>query len=224
MRITDAPPQRPTRELRRAAPLRYADRLRLPVGQQISIPIRSPDSVAQGILSAVSGGGFAVVEANWTSLPGSPAPDGDRFSGGSLIAERKVRRVRTATSMRVSIAVLLGAGVGLGGLDVLIIGSVVYALPWVAVAAAGAFVLWLRYGRTYESEVIAVSASVSSAALEGETVDSSGRPSAAVAWSVGRIRSVAFAGARAAVDVVDCPVSLMETLVRAVRQFQSGAG
>lgn len=218
MRITDVRPQRAPRTLRRVAPLRYADRLRLPVGQQVSVPIGSADSVVEGILSAVKGGGFALVETTWGSLPATRASVGDGFSGGSLIAERKVRRVPTARSMRVSMAVLLAAGVGLGGLDMLIGGSVTYAVPWVAVAAVGTFLLWLRYGRTYESEVMAVSASVSA-----PTLDASSRPSAAVAWSVGRIRSVAFAGARAAVEVQDCPVSLMEALVRAVRQFQSKA-
>ena len=140
-----------------------------------------------------------------------------------LIAERKVRRVATSRSMRVSMAILVGAGAGLGGLDLFVAGSWVYAVPWVLVAAVGAFLLWLRYGRSYESEVVAVSVLPSTAAPERPTGGASGPDAALVTWSAGRIRSVAFAGVRAAVDVKDCPVSLMEALAQMVRRFQSGA-
>jgi hypothetical protein len=142
---------------------------------------------------------------------------------GRLVGERKVRRVATSASMRASIAVLLGAGIGLGGLDMIIIGSVLYALPWVGVAGVGAFLLWLRYGRTYQSEVIGVSVALSPPADGNAPTDTSVGRTAEVAWRVGRIRSVAFAGARTALDVEDCPVALMDALVLAVRRFQADA-
>lgn len=222
MRITDASAQQPIRELHRVAPLRYAERLTLPVGQRVSTLDRSSDALVRGILSAVKGGDFAIVASTLGSDREPPAAPDGRFVEG-IIAERKVRRVASGASMRASIAILVAAGIALGGLDMFVVGSVIYAVPWVAVAAVGAFLLWLRYGRTYQSEVMSVavsfpprsSAEAPSGASRGETVE--------VDWRVGRIRSVAFSGIRAAVDVEDCPVSLMETLVRAVRRFESGA-
>ena len=164
---------------------------------------------------------FKLVESSFGANPPPRVPVAEGYLG-LLVGERKVRRVATAASMRASIAILLGAGVGLGGLDMIIVGSVIYAVPWVAVAGVGSFLLWLRYGRTYESEVIEVSAALTPPRQGGWTSGAPNEPTAEVDWRVGRIRSVAFSGARAAVDVVDCPVSLIDSLVRAVRSFQSG--
>lgn len=220
MRITDAPAERPVRTPRRVAPLRYADRLTLPVGQKVSASGRSRDALVRGILSVVGQSDFTIVESTLGSAAEAPAAD-DGGDAGGLIAERKVRRVATGAPMRTSIAVLLGAGIGLGGLDMIIAGSVIYAVPWIALAGIGAFLLWLRYGRTYQSELMAVAVSYPRPSPGGAPFDASSGPTAEVYWSVGRIRSVAFAGARAAVDVEDCPVALMETLVRVLRRFRS---
>jgi len=219
MRITDAPPHRPARPPRMIAPLRYADRLTLPVGQKVSAAGRSWEALVQGILSALGGSDFKVVESTLGSAPGNHgAGDG---SAGELLAERKVRQVGAGASMRLSIAVLVGAGVGLGALDMYIAGSVVYAVPWIALAGLGAFLLWFRYGRMYQSEVMAVEVTFRPAAQGPAGSEPSHDRTAEVAWRVGRIRSVAYAGSRAAVDVEDCPVALMDALVRAVRRFQS---
>jgi hypothetical protein len=178
--------------------------------------------MADEIQNLVAAGGFAMVE---TSLPRPAAAVNDAEGNlfGMLIAERKVRRVATSRSMWVSMAVLVGAGAGLGGLDLFVAGSWVYAVPWVVVAAIGAFLLWLRYGRSYESEVVTVSVLPSTAAPERPAGGASAPGATLVIWSAGRIRSIAFAGVRAAVDVKDCPVSLMEALAQMVRRFQSGA-
>ena len=218
----DSPAKVRDRPRRKVAPLRSADRLALPVGQNASVPEPLPGDIVGGIQRAVAAGGFALVES---SMP-RPAADAnvsvDRLFG-TLIAERKVRRVTTSRSMRVSMAVLVGAGAGLGGLDLFVGGSWLYAAPWVVVAVIGAFVLWLRYGRNYESEVVAVSIIPSAVPREGGRGGVSLSPSTTLLWSAGRIRSVAFAGVRAAVDVKDCPVPLMETLGQMVRRFQSTA-
>lgn len=212
---------------RRAAPLRSADRLSLPVGQDVLARVHPERGIDRAIREAVAAGGFSVVESTLT-IPGDSTGSSNRPASGILIAERKVRRVATSGSMRVSIIVLVAAGAGLGGLDLFVGGSWTYAVPWVVIAAVGAFLLWLRYGRSYESEVIAVS-------LIGLPAEPSSLPDAQpppggpsetslVRWSAGRIRSVAFAGIRAAVDVKDCPIPLMDALTQAVRKFQSAAG
>jgi len=212
----------PQPSYRKVAPLRSADRLALPVGQSAAAPPPRREDIVEEIQKAVAAGGFALVES---SLPRPPGP-GDGTGGspfGTLIAERKIRRVTTSQSMRVSMAVLLGAGAGLGGLDLIVGGSWIYAAPWVVVAGVGAFLLWLRYGRSYESEVVAVSVLPLATARVSGTGGVTAPEATMVRWSAGRIRSVAFAGARAAVDVKDCPVPLMEALAQMVRRFQSTA-
>lgn len=212
---------------RRVSPLRSADRLSLPVGQSVRVYSRPGAEIGRAISEAVRSGGFSVVLSSWVPSGGATASP-DRIASGTLIAERKVRRVATSRSMRFSIVVLLAAGAGLGGLDLIVGGSWTYAVPWVVVAAVGAFLLWLRYGRSYESEVIAVSL----LALPDEPSPPPGADShpegrareSLILWSAGRIRSVAFAGVRAALDVKDCPVPLMDALTQAVRKFQSAAG
>jgi len=218
---TPVPPtRRVARPPRRVAPLRSADRLSLPVGQKVVAPAGTREGVVEAISTVVVAGGFTLVASPLKTPPdsGASAVGG---TASTLIAERKVRRVATSYSMRVSIAVLLGAGVGLGALDTVIAGSVIDAAPWVGIAGLGAFLLWLRYGRTYESEVIAVSLLPPTSGRPGETAGASLESEVDVMWSAGRIRSVAFSGVRAAVEVVDCPVSLMDALVRLVHGFQT---
>lgn len=204
---------------RRTAPLRSAEQISLPVGQNVRAPICPEGGLDSAIRDVVISGGFHVVQSTMAA-PGVSTGGPSQPAAGTLIAERKVRRVATSRSMRFSMAVLVSAGVGLGALDVLVAGSWTFAVPWVVVAGIGSFLLWLRYGRSYESEVVAISLrplpAEASRPAEGES-----RPGESlVLWSAGRIRSVAFAGVRAAVDVKDCPVTLMETLAQMVRQFQ----
>jgi len=208
---------------RRTAPLRSAERVTLPVGQNVRAPLRIEGGLDQAIREVVRAGGFSVVQSSLAAVR-EPAPSPGEVASGTLIAERKVRRVATSRSMRFSIVVLVGAGVGLGALDVLVGGSWTYAVPWVVVAGIGSFLLWLRYGRSYESEVVAVSLLPLPTGPSRHPSPVPGPEDSLVLWSAGRIRSVAFAGTRAAVDVKDCPVPLMETLAQMVHQFQAAVG
>jgi len=205
---------------RHTGPLRSAEQISLPVGQSVRAPIRPEGGLDNAIRDVVISGGFNVVQSTIAAPGESTGPPG-KPAVGTLVAERKVRRVATSRSMSFSMAVLLAAGVGLGALDVLVGGSWTYAVPWVLVAGIGSLLLWLRYGRSYESEVVAVSLlplpTGASRPAEAES-----RPGESLLlWSAGRVRSVAFAGVRLAVDVKDCPVTLMDTLAQMVRQFQA---
>ena len=183
-------------------------------------PIRPEGGLDNAIRDVVISGGFNVVQSTIAAPGESTGPPG-KPAVGTLVAERKVRRVATSRSMSFSMAVLLAAGVGLGALDVLVGGSWTYAVPWVLVAGIGSLLLWLRYGRSYESEVVAVSLlPLPTGASRPAEAESRPRESLLL-WSAGRVRSVAFAGVRLAVDVKDCPVTLMDALAQMVRQFQA---
>src|SRR5208282_811884 len=219
----DPPARVISRKSVNAAPLRSVDRLPLPVGQKVPVPLQTRDKVVSAVSSAVGLGGFTLVESSLGQSPGSGTalPLGD---AGELYAERNVRRVATGRPVRASIAVLVGAGAALGGLDAYVVGSVILAAPWVAAGVFVALFLWLRYGRSYESEVVAVALLAPAAMPPGPADGAPPSDLSAVVWTAGRVRSITYAGARTAVAVVDCPVSLMEALARMVHQFQSEVG
>jgi len=195
-----------------AGPLSSANRLPLPVGQKVPARVQTREKVISAISNAVELGGFTVVESSLGSSQASGNPFGPS-EPGELYAERNVRRVAAGRPVRASIAVLVGAGAALGGLDAFVVGAVILAAPWVAAGVFVALFLWLRYGRSYESEVVGVALLSGGAASPGELLS--------VVWTAGRIRSVTFGGSRTALEVVDCPVSLMEALSRMVHGFES---
>ncbi len=211
------------RTSRNATPLRSIDRLALPVGQKVPVPLRAQKRVVSAVSNAVRMAGFAIVQS---SLPTSPGASGALRPGesGVLYAERNVRRVATQRPVRASIAVLVGAGAALGGLDAYVVGAVILAVPWVASGVFVALFLWLRYGRSYESDVVAVVLLEPGSSTPDTTGGASSGERSSALWTAGRVRSVTFAGTRMAVGVVDCPVSLMETLARMVHRFESEVG
>jgi hypothetical protein len=223
MATQDRPPRKVSRRSANVSPLRSIDRLGLPVGQKVPVPLWAQEKVVSAVSNAMGMGGFAIVQS---SLLTSPGANGALHPGesGELYAERNVRRVATRRPVRASIAVLVGAGAALGGLDAYVVGAVILAAPWVAAGVFVALFLWLRYGRSFESEVVAVVLLAPGASTSGATDGApSVEPSSAL-WTAGRIRSVSFGGTRLAVEVVDCPVSLMETLARMVHRFESEVG
>jgi hypothetical protein len=138
-----------------------------------------------------------------------------------LSAERSVKRVATDTTMHVALVGLVAAGVGLGALEAYLFGGAQYAIPWCLGGLALAGLLWWRYGRTYESEVIVVSVSVPLLQNHDTSEPTGTVRREEVSWSAGRVRSILFGGTRTAVSVKDCPVPLMEALAGAVRRFES---
>jgi hypothetical protein len=193
----------------------------MPVGQSAKVPPTRNRSVSPAFSAALDSGGFALVPS---SPPLTDRSGGIAWDGRTVFAERYVRRVGTHTGMQVSMGVLVGAGICLGAVDGLLVGGLWYTFPWFLGGLAAAGLLWWRYGRTYESEVIA--ARFLGAPRSGHgPVEGTGAPAGGiVVWSAGRVRSVLFSGTRTAVGVLDCPIPLMEGLGGVVRRFQSELG
>jgi len=211
-------PRAPPRRLVGPPPIRSVDRLPLPVGQRVPVPPAPDETVSSAVSVAVEERGFFVVETRLVRRPEGAAPG----TGARLLsAERSVRRVATDTSMRVSLGALMAAGAGLGALEAYLFGGAQYAIPWCLGGLALAGLLWWRYGRTYESEVIVVSVSAPPAANRATSEPTGTGAREHVAWSAGRVRSILFGGSRTAVGVKDCPVPLMDALTGAVRRFEA---
>ncbi len=211
-------PGAPPRRILGPPPIRSVDRLSLPVGQRVPVPLAPGVAVSSAVSTAVEEGGFTVVGDRLLQ-----SPNGDRLGAEThlLSAERSVRRVATDTPMHVALGGLMGAGVGLGALEAYLFGGPQYAIPWCLGGLALAGLVWWRYGRTYESEVIVVSVS-SPPTQEREPAATTGAGAGEnVAWSAGRVRSILFGGTRTAVGVKDCPVPLMEALSGVVRRFEA---
>jgi hypothetical protein len=220
MPMPEPSPETRRRPIHDLGPIRSVDSLALPVGQKVSIRSGSDEMIAAALLQAAGSEGFAPVESSLAGSAGvrSVTPSPRRKS---LVAERNVRRVPTGPVMRTAAAVVLGAGAALGGLDAYIVGVPILAGPWIGAAGLAVLLLWIRYGQNYESEVIAAAILISPPGPPGRTGGGDPKGGKNVLWSAGRVRSVAFAGNRTAIAVVDCPVSLMEALVQVVRRFES---
>jgi hypothetical protein len=201
-----------------APPLRSVDQLPLPVGQWVSVPDHSQASFVGAASRGVAVERFTIVES-------SLAQGADRAAlgraSGSLVAERNIRRAETSVPMRMSMVVLLAAGVALGALDAYVVGTVILATPWVGTGGAIALYMWFRFGRSYESEVVTVAILAPAAVSDARPGTDSTKEPTRLLWTAGRVRSVNFDGVRTAVEVVDCPVSLMEAIGRMIRRFES---
>lgn len=213
-----APPPKPIRGL---LPLRAMERYPMPVEQRAAVSAVRPDALATALSDALSFGGFTPAPLAGESRASVPP---SLVAGRTQYAERNVRRVPTHTAMRVSMGVIVGAGISLGAVDGVLVGGIWYTFPWFLGGVAGAGLLWWRYGRTYESEVLAVRFSGRPAPGTPPAGPLATPVTGTVLWSAGRVRSVLFAGVRTAVGVLDCPIPLMESLGGVVRRFETEFG
>lgn len=137
------------------------------------------------------------------------------------IAERNLRRGPTNPPALHAVLALVGAGLVLGILETYLAGSVVYALPWVVATLAFSLVLWLRYGRTFESDVIVATARDTSEASDRSLAAAGPVVSPEVFLEAGRVQSALHGGKRIAVRLLDCPPAHIRELVSVVHRFEA---
>jgi hypothetical protein len=194
-----------TRGPEKGLPLRSYPEFALPVGQRVRGSGRGSEALVEAARSALAAQGFRSV----TPTRSDPTP-----LRPIVVAERELHRVRMQPSMRVAVWVLVGAGALIGVLDSLVVGTWALLLLWLAAFGLVGFLLWLRYGRQYESElVLAVAIAATEPGRDPGGAD--------LVIRGGRVRFIGFDGARTPTEVVDCPVPLMDALAAAVRQVES---
>jgi hypothetical protein len=200
-------------------PLRSPGEISLPVSKRVLVTASSLPALDGAVVAALTSGGFAAVRESAETH--SESDELSVQSGTpSHFGERRVRRVATSSSIKASVGILIAAGALLGVIDAFVVGSAVLLIPWLGVGLGASGFIWLRYGRTYQSELIAV------VPVPTPPSDEADGPAAAVTllWSVGRIRSVGYGGSRTSLGVQDCPVALIETFTSVVRKFESELG
>lgn len=211
LRFEAAPLARKNR-FSRLPPIFLLPGVRLPISQTVPVPATSESSSVEAAVGALRASGFRV-----TPFP-QDAGTSARPPNGGAVGERNVRVGPTSSFGIQSVAALVGAGFVLGTLEAFIASSILYALPWVLGALFVAFVFWLRFGRSFVSEVIVVRWRPAPLPVpSGPSPVVPGSP--ALVWQAGRVRSLLHGGRRAAFRVIDCPAPLVQDLADAVRRF-----
>jgi hypothetical protein len=199
------------RQARRTTPPLYLD-------TGFGFPFRQEVRVAPEAASRASATARAVLEAAGfypVDRPGRGGGEDSTVADARVwIGERGLRRrgVTASTAVVPMIAVFV-AGSILGGLDAYIVGSPLVGIFWVLGAAATSGVFWLRYGGTYDSELVMLT--VSDRAPSG----SAGSEGASVVIWAARVRSQVRSDVRVP-SVVDGPLRLATEVGALVREFQ----
>ncbi len=190
----------------------------LPLRQDVPLPDVPWPRVADTIRSTLAAGGFQILSASET-----PPAAGETSFGGfprksETVAERRRQRAPMPAPTRVSVYVLFGAGLGLGIFDAVAVGVPIVALAWAGGSALVAALFWLRYGRSFQSEVVVVA--LRWGRPTKATPGSVDHPTPHVAWFAGRIRSDVRGGHRTAVEVT-VPQGLARDAGALARDFQT---
>jgi hypothetical protein len=137
-------------------PLHLDPDLHLPLRQEVRLPSLPPAQLAVAVRSTLDAAGFAIVSGFGVRRPG--VPDGSHGSPPPYegYGERGRTMVPMSSASKTSVYTILGAGLGLGIFDAVSIGAPLVAFPWVGGAVAITILLWLRYGRSFQSDVVAV--------------------------------------------------------------------
>lgn len=162
------------------------------------------ESTARAILQEA---GFDLVER-----PGSVGASAPAM--GIWVGERGLRRkgITSSTAVFPIIAVFV-AGSILGGLDAYIVGSPVVGVFWVLGAAATSAIFWLRYGGTYDSDLVLLTVQHPSTKVGSPPLSAS-----AVFWAA-RVRSQIHADLRIP-SVVSGPLKLAAEVGSISREFE----
>ena len=85
----DPPARGLLRTSRNATPLRSIDRLALPVGQKVPVPLRAQKRVVSAVSNAVRMAGFAIVQSSLPTSPGASGALRPGESGGTLCRTKR---------------------------------------------------------------------------------------------------------------------------------------
>ena len=183
-----------------ALPLRQEVALRVDLGNRI-------EAMALSVVEEAAFVHFDAADGKWSGI-GSEARPSLLWAG-----ERGLRRRGTSSSTRDPMIVVFVAGIILGSLDAYIVGSVLVGAYWVLGGAGVAGLFWLRFGGTYESDIVSV--------MVFRPGHSTGPipPAVTVVYSAGRIQSNIQATLRVPA-VVNAPLRLAREVGSFAREFQ----
>ena len=121
------------------------------------------------------------------SVDGGPAP-----ARSWIVMERNFGRGPAGLRKRAAILGLLVCGVILGVVDAYLFKNAEFGIPWVLSTAVAASVLYVAFGRAYESDLVAVRLRPARPAASG--VEPAPPRPASIVWLGARVRSEIFSG------------------------------
>lgn len=191
-----------------------------PFHEVVRVERLSLEAAAERARNALRSQGFFPGEGHVggvAPLDARPGAHGPSF----LVGERNLRPDVTDVGTLVTLLVLLAGGAALGALDYVVSNNWLSIPAWVAGFGLFALLLWLTFGRTYQSDVIVVVVR----RIPTPTSDAAGEGPVRLVWYAGRLRSdhrgVAIRGARRAVRV-RAGYGIVGALASAVRTYREG--
>lgn len=205
------PAPSPKRRRRSAPPLDLGNGFGFPFRQEVRVPSSlsgKAEALARSVLDAA---GF-----DPASVSGADAARDQAGTTGFQfwIGERGLRRrsVTSSTAVIPIIAVFVCGSI-LGGLDAYIVGSPVVGVFWVLGAAGASLIFWLRFGGTYDSDLVMVTVAPPPAPSS---------PEVPVVFWAARVRSQIHSDVREPA-VVSGPLKLAAELGSLVHEFERRA-
>jgi hypothetical protein len=175
----------------------------LPLRQDVPLPDLPWPRVTEAIRASLASAGFEILAIHEDVGAASGGPSGGYPRRSETLAERRRRSVSMPAPVRVSVYVLFGAGLGLGIFDAVAVGVALVGLAWAGGAAVVAALFWLRYGRSFQSEVAVVVLRPGRSSAGAATVGDPGAHH--IAWFAGGVRSDVRGSHRTAVEVAVPP-------------------
>jgi len=122
-----------------------------PFRQTVPAPAVPGDALAEMIEAAFR-------ESGYDSDPGRPlaggAPGYRPRGGPVLVAERDVRPAPLSRPKQVAALVLLLSGIGLGGVEAIVFGVPILAVPWILGSITAALLFAVVLNRAYDTDVV----------------------------------------------------------------------
>lgn len=219
------PAPRPVRQRRGLLPapeLTLPGDLALPFRQELRVPVGDWGTLTPHIAATLEAAGYRVVGSARPRR--SKRPPLSPPSASVTVGERNRHPIRMLRPMRASIWALFAGGLVLGAFDTIAVGNPLVLIPWVLVAAGIAALFWYRWGRSYESDVVAVTWHAGRGGEEGGVPAASAVPR--LVWWAGRVRSDIRGASRTAVaaEYVTSLAGELGNLTRALAARLESAG
>ncbi len=191
--------------------------LTFPLRQDVPLPAVPWPRVTEAIRATLGAAGFEILSIHEDVATGGGASSRGYPRRSETLAERRRRSVSMPAPTRVSVYVLFGAGLGLGIFNAVAVDAPSVAVAWAGGGALVAALFWLRYGRSFQSEVAVVVLRTGRPVASGSPAARTGGPY--LAWLAAGVRSEVRGSRRPAVEV-SVPPGLAHDAGALARDFE----
>jgi len=196
-----------------------------PFRQSVAATGPTGDALAAQIEAAFRESGYAFDPGR----PLSKGATGYHPRGGPLLmAERDIRTAPLSRPKRVAAVVLLVSGLGLGGVESIVFGAPILAVPWILGSVGASAIFAFLLNRAYDSDIVLAVPLLGPRPAAAGASPGPGRTRSTVVFLGGQVRSEVFgrptSGSRDVVSVSDEVHALrgMTEVAKAFERLNSG--